>query len=79
MLEIYGICSFNFFDVFTDSASVQQRFAGINTGTAQVSNLLYALSDLGGYAYKVTGHWQAQFHALVLKDKDRSTYYGRDG
>jgi hypothetical protein len=75
MLKIDGVCSFNFFDVFTDPISVQERFAGINTGTPQVSDLLYALSDLGGYAYQVTGHWQAQFHAFVLKDRTKSAYH----
>jgi len=43
-----------------------------------VPALLMALTELGGDAYEVAGHWQAQFHALVRKDRASSAYYGPD-
>ena len=78
MLKIDGICSFYFLDEFTDPLSVRERLMGTSSRSAQLPRLLESLSELGGDAYPVVGYWQAQFHALVLKDKFKSAYHVRE-
>jgi len=77
MIKIDGICSFSFHDVFTDPTSLRQNLTGTSSRSERLPSVLESLSELGGEAYEVVGYWQAQFHALVLKDKYKSAYHVR--
>ena len=43
-----------------------------------VSAVFFAISELGGTAYRITGEWEANFKAAVLIDRDKSQYIGHD-
>ena len=74
MLKIDGICSFYFLDVFTDPFSLREKLNGTSSRSLHPPSLLDSVSELGGDAYQIVGYWQAQFHALVLKDRTKSAY-----